>query len=396
MIKKLPSRVVLLGWVSLLADISSEMIYPLIPLFLTVILGAPAIALGLIEGGSQLIVSVMTAYSGIKSDRTGKRVPFVRWGYGLPVLGKALLSIAYSWHFVFLGKTVDRFGKGLRGSPRDALIADAATAEGRGAAFGFHRTMDTAGAVIGVFLAALLMSFLVNDASSYRLAFALSSIFALLSLSITFFVKESESISDFKKTTNNSSLINSVSSLGRRYWTTLSVLMLFAFANSSDAFLLLRAADVGLTPVKVILAYALYNFGYSALSYFGGKISDKVGRWKVILVGWILYAVVYAGFAVTTSTEVWALFALYGLYMALTEGVSKALIIDCVSSEHRGTALGVLYSSLGMAAISSNILAGYLWDSVSKAAPFYVGAAFAVIAIFGVIVSGLTKEEKTI
>lgn len=394
MTKKLPTKVILLGWVSLLADVSSEMIYPLIPLFLTGILGAPAIALGLIEGGSQLIVSVMTAYSGIKSDRTGKRVPFVRWGYGLPVLGKALLSIAYSWHFVFLGKAVDRFGKGLRGSPRDALIADAVTAEERGAAFGFHRMMDTAGAVIGVLLAALLMSFLVNDASSYRLAFALSSLFALLSLGVTWFVKESAAISDFKKNASNSSLISSVSSLGRRYWKTLSVLMLFAFANSSDAFLLLRAADVGLTPVKVILAYALYNFGYSALSYFGGKISDKVGRWKVILVGWLLYAVVYAGFAVTTSTEVWALFALYGLYMALTEGVSKALIIDCVSSEHRGTALGVLYFALGMAAISSNILAGYLWDSVSKAAPFYVGTAFAVTAIFGVIVSGLIKEEE--
>lgn len=390
--KDLPKRVILLGWVSLLADISSEMIYPIVPLFLTGILGAPAIALGLIEGGSQLIVSIMTAFSGVMSDKTGRRVPFVRWGYGLPILGKALLAMSYSWHFVFLGKAVDRFGKGLRGSPRDALIADAVSSEDRGAAFGFHRMMDTAGAVIGVLLAALLMSFLTNDAFSYRLAFALSALFALFSLGVSWLVKEPESERGIRNNLNISDASSSILSLGRRYWMTLSVMMLFAFANSSDAFLLLRAADVGLTPVKVILAYAIYNFGYSALSYLGGRVSDKVGRWQVILLGWALYAVVYTGFAVTNATGVWILFALYGVYMALTEGVSKALVIDCVSLEKRGTALGILYFALGIAAVSSNVLAGYLWDSVSKAAPFYVGAAFAILAIFAALLSGLNKE----
>lgn len=389
--KKLPTKIILLGWVSLLADVSSEMIYPLVPLFLTGILGAPAIALGLIEGGSQLIVSIMTAYSGIKSDKSGKRVPFVRWGYGLPVFGKAILAIASSWHFVFLGKAVDRFGKGLRGSPRDALIADAAATEDRGAAFGFHRMMDTAGAVIGVLLAAFLLSYLSNEALSYRLAFAIASLFALLSLGVTWFVKEADTQIQSKTSENKLSLLNSIKLLGRRYWITTTVLMLFALANSSDTFLLLRAADVGLTPVKVILAYALYNFGYSALSYLGGKTSDTIGRWKVILIGWILYAIVYVGFAITSSSGIWILFALYGVYMALTEGVSKALVVDCVESQHRGTALGVLYFMLGFGAISSNILAGYLWDSVSKSAPFYVGAAFSLLSILALLFSGLIK-----
>ena len=168
---KLPRKVILLGWVSLLADISSEMIYPLLPLFLTAVLGAPAVMLGLVEGGSQLIVSVMAAYSGIKSDISKRRVPFIQWGYGLPVLGKAVLSMATSWQFVFIGKAIDRFGKGLRGSPRDALIADAVSPETRGEAFGFHRMMDTAGAFIGVLLVALLLLFLNNDDSFYPYTF---------------------------------------------------------------------------------------------------------------------------------------------------------------------------------------------------------------------------------
>ena len=386
----LPNRVILLGWVSLLADISSEMIYPLMPIFLTGILGAPAIALGAIEGGSQLIVSIMTAYSGIKSDKSRARVPFVRLGYGLPVIGKAILSAAYSWHFVFIGKAIDRLGKGFRGSPRDALIADAVSVEQRGAAFGFHRMMDTTGAVIGVLIAAVLMASMTNNASSYRIAFGLSAVFALLSFGVTWFVKEAE----IKGSTSNATsdyvpLKKTIASLGLQYWKTLIVLMLFAFANSSDAFLLLRAANVGLTPVKVILAYALYNFGYAALSYWGGKKSDTVGRWKIILTGWILYAFVYVGFAITNAASIWLLFALYGIYMALTEGISKALIVDCAPPHCRGTALGILYFALGLAAISSNIIAGLLWDSVSTSAPFYVGAFFAVLAVLAAIGSGV-------
>ena len=392
---RLPQQVILLGWVSLLADVSSEMIYPLIPLFLTGILGAPAIVLGLIEGASQLLVSAMSAYSGVRSDKSGKRAPFIRWGYGLPVLGKALLAAATSWHLVLFGKAIDRFGKGLRGSPRDALIADSVRPEERGAAFGFHRMMDTAGALLGVLIAALFLSLLSGDALSYRIIFGAASFFALSSVAVAWFVKESDSgtpsAAALAGTAKNP---KGVAPFGSRYWRTLVVLAFFGFANSSDTFLLLRASDVGLTPVQVVLAYALYNFGYSALSYYGGTLSDRVGRWKVILAGWTIYAVVYAGFAMTGAHGIWYLFGLYGVYMALTEGVSKALIVDCVPPERRGAALGVLYLALGLTAISSNVLSGYLWDSVSKAAPFYMGACFALLSVLGVLVSGLAKVER--
>jgi len=393
MTNKLPRRVIFLGWISFFADISSEMIYPLLPLFLVGVLHSPVIGLGLIEGAAQAIVSVVSAFSGTISDRSGRRVSYVRWGYGLPILGKTLICLAGSWYVVLLGRSVDRFGKGIRGTPRDALLADAVDANKRGEAFGYHRMMDTAGAFVGVVIAAVILWLFQgqNTEFVYRIVFGLAALLACCSFIISFFIHDGEvsrHVGDGDNATKAYSIWSAIAGLGREYWTTLLILTVFAFANSSDTFLLLRASDIGLSSFQVVLIYALYNLSYSLFSFSAGKLSDQYGRWKVIVTGWAIYSLVYAGIATTNTFYIWGLFPLYGIYMALTEGVSKALIIDCVPSQTKGTALGILYMALGLSALSSNLLAGYLWDNFGKTTPFWVGSLVAVISILIVFLTG--------
>lgn len=373
------------------------MIYPLLPLFLFSVLGSPALALGLIEGTAQVIVSIMSAYSGTISDRTGKRVNFIRWGYGLPILGKTLICLAGSWQHVLLGRSLDRFGKGLRGSPRDALIADAIDSVRRGQAFGYHRMMDTAGAFVGVIIAAAALWLLQgsNIEFIYRVVFGLAALLALCSLVVSFFVQESDAVTIKQAPVKTTLAQDLYTGLGRDYWITLLILSVFAFANSSDTFLMLRAADVGLSVLQVVLVYAVYNLSYSLFSYSCGKLSDKFGRWRVISLGWGIYSLVYLGIATSDNIMIWGLFALYGVYMAFTEGVSKALIVDCVPSHKRGAALGMLYLALGFCALSSNLLAGFLWDNFGKTIPFLVGSIVALFAILAIFLSGrLTNDDS--
>lgn len=385
----LPQQVILLGWVSFFADISSEMIYPIIPLFLVGVLGSSSSASGFIEGMTQAIVSVMALLSGIFSDHIQRRVPFVRWGYGLPILGKFIISISTSWHFLLIGRLADRFGKGLRGSPRDALLAESIEYSRRGEAFGFHRMMDTAGALVGVLIAAGCLWQWQNKGAEfvYRLIFIIAAILALCSLIVSFFVSETSAATKRNATENpnirdNQNLLQSVRTLGKEYWITLSILNIFAFANSSDAFLLLKAHDVGLSGLKVVLAYALYNASYSLLSSPAGKLSDRFGRWKIIGTGWAIYSAVYAGIAITNTSSIWLLFIGYGVYMSLTEGISKALVIDTAPPNCRGTALGILYLCLGLTALTSNLVAGFLWDNFGTSSPFWLGAMTSAVAAF--------------
>jgi len=364
--------------VSFFADVSSEMIYPLLPLFIVAVLGASATSMGWIEGSAQGVVALLTAYAGARSDRYRRRLPWVRWGYGLPVAGKSILAVATGWPMVLLGRTVDRVGKGFRSSPRDALIADATPAAMRGRAFGLHRAMDTAGALAGSLIAALLLRELTgnrDDARPYRVIFAISAAMGLAAVALTFLIREAPRDTPVEKPAPGKL------ALPRTYWMVLSMLLVFAIANSSDTFLLLRAADVGLSPWIVVLAYAMYNAVYTLGSYPAGAISDRVGRWRVIGVGWAVYAVVYAGFAVANATSVWPLFAIYGLYMALTDGVGKALIADHAPPEHRGRALGIFYLATGVTTIVSSVAAGVLWDRVGPAAPFWLGSGAAALAV---------------
>ena len=380
----LPREVVVLGWVSFFADVSSEMIYPLLPLFVVGTLGASATSLGWVEGVALAVVAALTAVTGWRSDRVRRRVPYVRLGYALPVLGKAVVAAAVVWPMVLLGRAIDRLGKGIRSSPRDALIADSVAAEDRGRAFGLHRAMDTAGALVGVLLAAALLWWLTPssqhasapDAWAFRIVFIVAAALSIVSAGLTFLLREVPRPAAAEPTAATDR-----SSLPRSYWVVVAVMILFTLANSSDTFLLLRASDVGVAPWQVVLAYALYNIVYAAVSYPAGVVSDRLGRWRVIGVGWAIYAVVYAGFAVTGAAGVWPLFATYGLYMALTDGVGKALVADHAPAARRGTALGIFYLANGGAAVVASVVAGLLWDRVDHAAPFWLGAIGATIAL---------------
>ncbi len=366
--------------VSLFNDISTEMIYPLLPLFTVAVLHATATDLGWIEGTAQAVVALMTAWAGMRSDRARARVPWIRLGYGLPVVGKLVLALATTWPLVLIGRSVDRLGKGFRSGPRDALIADVTPDELRGAAYGLERALDTAGAFIGVIAAALLLWWLsgTGDASRpIRIVLVIAAGLGVVSFAVAFFVREAAHRDDAKAPPQPTR----VAALPRAYWQTLAILMVFALANSSDTFVLLRASDVGLAPWTVVAAYAVYNLVYALASYPAGALSDRIGRWTLVSIGWAIYAVAYAGFAIVTPVRVWPTFAVYGLYIALTDGVGKALIADHAPREHRGRALGIYYACLAGATLISSVAAGVLWDRVGHAATFWAGSIAAIVSI---------------
>lgn len=394
--KRLPRAVILLSWVSFFADVSSEMMSPLMPLFIVGVLGASTTILGGIEGAAAAVVAFLGAWAGFRSDRRRKRVPYVRVGYGLPVLGKALIAFASAWPMVLSGRLVDRVGKGLRGSPRDALIADATDESIRGRAFGFHRAMDTAGAMVGVLLSALLVWWFIGtpkapaknalealpplqDAGGgFRLVFGISAVLALISLAITFMVRES---APSEKDVKVPAADTDGRVLSSSYWRTVVLLLIFALGNSSDAFLLLRASELGLTPWAVVLAYACYNITYALLSYPAGIVSDRLGRWRVIALGWAIYAAAYLGFAYASATAIWFILPVYGIYMALTDGVSKALVVDHAKRTRRGTALGVYYMLVGLATLLGNVVVGLIWHEHGATAALCIGAGCAGVAL---------------
>ncbi len=412
--KPLPRPVWILSLVSFFADVSSEMVYPLLPLFLISVLGSSKMQLGAMEGGAVLIVALMSAVAGIHSDRPGKlggRVKWIRWGYGLPVLGKTIIAIASVWPLVLAGRLLDRFGKGLRGAPRDALIADAVSADQRGRAFGLHRAFDTAGAIVGVLLSAFLLWWLTGTPQSsvagdvqqtatespawvYRAIFAVGAALGLASLLFTFLVRESETApSDANSAEQGGSTSTLATGLPETklwfklpvsYWYVLTILGIFSLANSSDTFLLLRARELGYSPWAVVMAYALYNVFYSLLAYPAGVVSDRLGRWRMMVVGWVIYAGVYAGFALLPQAQAWGLWplmAFYGVYMALTEGVGKALIADHAPRDAHGTALGVFYGITGLTTFFASLLTGWVWDRVGATAALLIGAGFALLAL---------------
>lgn len=410
--RKLPANVWLLCFVSFFADISSEMMYPLLPLFVIGVLGANEIQLGAMEGAAVLLVSLMSAYAGIRSDRSASttgRTRWLHWGYGLPVFGKTLIAFATSWGWIFTGRMFDRFGKGLRGAPRDALIVDSVPSDQRGEAFGLHRALDTAGALVGVLIAAFLLWYLTGtpDQShiattptlslhSFQQIFLVSAILGLASWGLTFLVREphEKMDPDTDKVMLNQSVsvdpsksmtsLERIRALPKSYWSVILMLIIFALANSSDTFLLLRVSELGFSPWAVVLAYAIYNIVYAALSYPIGLLSDRIGRWKLIAAGWLIYALVYAGFALLSQANhlaVWGLLAIYGVYIALTDGVGKALVADVAPKNHRGTAMGIYYALTGIASLVSSVLTGWIWHQAGAATALLTSAAFALVAL---------------
>lgn len=395
---RLHPTVITLGWVSFFSDVSSEMAYPLIPLFVTSVLGATTEQLGAIEGVAVAVVALLTGYAGWRSDRSergiARRVPWVRWGYGLPVAGKLIVAAAVAWPMVLAGRAIDRLGKGLRGSPRDALIADATSPENRCRAFGFHRAMDTAGAFVGVLISAgVLALFETLDSQtltgSVRTILYAAAAMGLASFLCTFFVREAAEPDSPPRAAHSSPSSTSVppaatdpspAALPRAYWCTLIPLLIFALGNSTDTFILLRASDLGLSPTAVVLAYALYNLIFTIVSYPAGVLADRIGKWRTIAIGWLIYADAYLGFAITGPTGLWPLLALYGTYAALTEGVGKALIANLAPPGRRGAALGIFAMGGGLMMLAASLIAGVLWHRVGPEAPFCFGAATAAVA----------------
>ncbi|MBM3967135.1 MAG: MFS transporter [Planctomycetes bacterium] len=421
--RPLPRPVWILSWVSFFADISSEMMYPILPLFLVGSLGASETQLGAMEGGAVLLVSLMSATAGFRSDRPGRlggRVRWLHWGYGLPVFGKGIIAFATFWPLVFVGRMLDRFGKGLRGAPRDALIVDAVSVEQRGRAFGLHRAFDTAGALVGVLASAFLLWFLTGTPDTklgvvdighvvsetpgwvYRAIFGVSAVLGLLSWALTFFVREAVSENSMDARDSKSATTEEQRGVGgvdkrrprwmlpRAYWAVIAMLVLFSLANSSDTFLLLRVRELGFSSWAVVLAYAAFNVTYAAISYPIGALSDRIGRWKLIASGWGIYSVVYALFAVLPAEQswgVWPLMATYGVYMALTDGVGKALIADFSPNDARGTALGLFYGLTGITTFLASLLAGVLWQLYGSKWALLMGTLFATLALIAMAIA---------
>jgi len=377
---RIPRNVVLLGWVSLLTDISSEMLYPLVPVFLTTVLHAPMAALGLIEGLAEGTANILKIFSGWWSDRLGRRKPFVIGGYGLSAFSKPMLALARGWPFVLAMRVADRTGKGLRSSSRDALIADYTTEGQRGRAFGLHRAMDSLGAVAGPLVALYFMSRLGDSPEAYRTIFRWAFIPAILGVLLIFVVKERPFQARYKRPTFGWHVFN------RDFRIFVLVNMVFAIGNSSDAFLILRAKELFSSTsnamVTVILAYVLYNLTYSLGSYPAGALADRIGSRRVFTFGLFLFACVYAGFALNHDPRiVWALFAVYGFYTAFTDGVGKAYASKLVQEEYRATGMGVYHMSTGMANLCASVAAGLLWQRFGFRATFLYGGIMAVLAV---------------
>lgn len=375
--KGLNKNIAVLSVTSFFADISSEMLYPIIPIFLTSTLGVSVSILGLIEGIAESTASIMKVFSGWLSDNLRRRQPFVTLGYFLSSLGKLLLFFAYAWPMVLIARFVDRFGKGVRTSPRDALLADSAPAEYRGKAFGFHRAADTLGACLGPLLALL---FLVILKENIRLVFLIAFIPAILSVIVLLLFLKEKTQHCVSVNVNTLTQCN-LKSFSPHFKKFLLISAIFAIGNSSDAFLIIRAKDIGLSIPIVILAYVVYNISYSALSFPFGILSDKIDRKWVIIGGFTVFALVYSGFGLFINRfMVWILFTIYGFYMAMTDGVGKAYISDMVGSESRATAIGLYYCVTGILTLFASLIAGFLWTYVAKGAPFVYGAVAAGIS----------------
>jgi MFS family permease len=370
----LPTNVRVLGWVSFANDLASELAYPIIPLFLTVTLRAPVEVLGLIEGIAEGVAVGLRGLAGWLSDRFGeRRRPWIFGGYGATAAARPLLAAAPAWPVVLAARVVDRLGKAGRTAPRDALIRDSTPPPLLGASFGYHRAMDTAGAVLGPLVAVGLL----GAGLSLRAVLWAAVVPGLLALVLLRGVREAS-----RATAGERLEPGEVERLPRAFWYVLATWVVFSLGNSSDVFLLLRARDLGLAATSVVLAYALYNVFYAGLSWPLGALSDRVPRARVLAGGLGVFALVYLGFGFAPgSWAVWPLFAVYGAYIAATEGVAKAWVADHVGDRAAGTAFGVFAAATGGALLAASVSAGVLWSHVGHTAPFVLGAATAALAL---------------
>jgi len=385
----LPAGVWALGFVSLFMDVSSEMIHALLPVFL-VSLGASVAAVGLLEGTAEAIAQVTKVFSGTLSDRLGKRKLLTVVGYGLAALTKPLFALAPSPGWVFAARGLDRVGKGLRGAPRDALIADLTPQETRGAAFGLRQALDTVGAFAGPLLAIALMA---ATADSFRTVFWIAVIPAAVSVAVLVLFVREPTREQAHRAAERPRVAALVGTLGSRFWWLVLVATLFTLARFSEAFLILKAADVGLRSAYVPAVLVVMNVAYALSAYPAGWLSDRVNRWGVFAVGAALLIAADLVLALGASIAViGAGVALWGLHMGFTQGLLAALVADTASAAERGTAFGVFNLVTGLALLVASVLAGVLWDRGGPALTFLTGAALTAAA--GVVAIALYSLKK--
>ena len=371
--RKLPAAVWRLGWASLFTDAATEMIYPLLPVYLSRVLGVGAVSLGIIEGVAEGVNSLLKILSGRLSDRWSRRKPIVIAGYALSSIARPFIGLTTSWFQVLAIRSIDRTGKGIRGAPRDAMLAEFATPATRGRIYGFHRAMDHTGAVIGPLIATL---FLLAWPGEYRALFALTIVPGALAVWMLFRVPEARSTPNSHPPTPKVH-----SSLPGRLWGVLAIILVFSLGNSADAFLLLRLSTALGHDAYLPLLWASLHVVKASLSVYGGALSDRVGRKAVIVAGWSVYAVVYLGFALSESPGLLvAWFLTYGIYFGLTEGTEKALVADLAPAMARGTAFGYYNAAVGVGALLASVVFGVLYDRLGYAVAFGTGAALAAIA----------------
>jgi MFS family permease len=378
--KKVPRNILVLSWVSFFADASSEMLYPVFPIFVTQTLGASAAILGLIEGIAEGTAAIGKAISGRLADRR-KRRPMIALGYAISAVAKPIIGLARAWPLALVGRFVDRAGKGIRDSPRDAVVAADTTQKTRGRGFGFQRAFDTAGAVVGPLIGLGLYEALGHK---IRPLFFIAVIPGAISVALVFLVRERSPTRAERARARERQRISAASAeqLPRRYWDLLLVLGAFSLMNFSDSLLILRAKDVGLGFAEVILVYALFNASYAALSYPAGVASDRIPRRVIYATGLFIFAVSYVGLGlVRSSIWVWVLFAVYGGYWALTDGVSRAWVADLSPRELQGTGLGLYQCVIGVCVLIAGVWAGLAWGSNGRLPLIVSGSVVAVLAI---------------
>ncbi|MBC7328954.1 MFS transporter [bacterium] len=385
-LKGVTLNVFLLGIVSLLNDVSSEMVYPLLPIFLKSVLKAGTTFIGVIEGIAETTASILQIFAGWLSDRWAVRKPIVVFGYSLSSLARPILSVAKAPWQVLLIRFADRFGKGMRGAPRDAIVADSTPEEFRGRAFGFHRALDNLGAAIGPILATLL---LITLKENLRLIFFLASIPALLSLFALIFVRERKP----ERKEGAPPVQLTLRPFDHRFKLFLIIVIIFTLGNSSDAFLLLRAKDIGISLSLIPMLWFALDMTRTLFSMPAGIISDRVGRRYVIVLGWFLYALTYFGFAFSSQPiHVWLLFIFYGFYYSLTEATERAFIADLVPSELRATAYGIYRFAIGVGAFPASVIFGAIWHWAGHITAFTFGAGLAFLA--SILLLALIKESR--
>jgi MFS family permease len=379
--------VLILGFVSLLTDISSEMVYPLLALYLTTTLGASPAIVGIIEGIAESLASLLKTYSGYVSDKVQRRKPLAILGYGSATIGRLFLFFSTSWSWVLWGRVIDRFGKGVRTAPRDALIAEASDAGRLGHSFGLHRALDTLGAVIGIAIAYFLFT---STHGNYTRIFLYSMIPGIIGVLLLFSIKE-------KKPQLKSVKVHPLAgwrNLNPRLKAFFLVAFLFTLGNSSNQFLLLRANNLGFKAADVILVYLLYNIVYALSAYPAGRLSDRIGRRTLLVCGYLFYGIVYLGFSMASASwHVWGLFGVYGLYSGLTEGVEKALVSELCPVESKATMLGIHATLLGIGLLPASVIGGLLWRMIGPEATFYFGGAAGLLSALGMflVVPKLTQ-----